>query len=132
MTGTPASARLSAVLALLVVAGCTSLPPVMLNGKADGKRVELARGQELVLSLEENPTTGFRWEVVQRAAAVIEIVGEGRYAAASTGRVGSGGTTTWRFRATRTGSDTLRLVYRRSWEKDQPPAESFSCTVNVR
>lgn len=129
---TPASAHRVGALALVMVAGCTSLPPVTLDGNANGKRVELARGQELVLSLEENPTTGFRWEVVQNAAAVMELLGEGQYAATPTGRVGSGGTTTWRFKAAQTGSDTLRLVYRRSWEKDQPPAETFSCTVHVR
>ncbi|MEQ0920412.1 peptidase inhibitor I42, partial [Pseudomonas aeruginosa] len=26
----------------------------------------------------------------------------------------------------------LELVYRRPWEKDAEPAESFSCTIQVR
>uniref|UniRef100_UPI0020B13008 protease inhibitor I42 family protein n=1 Tax=Pseudomonas aeruginosa TaxID=287 RepID=UPI0020B13008 len=48
------------------------------------------------------------------------------------GLVGSGGESTWRFRVAASGDDRLELVYRRPWEKDAEPAESFSCAIQVR
>ena len=109
------------------------LPPVTVTSVAGDQRVELRRGQELIVTLDANPTTGYRWEIVDGAPAALEPVGEGHYAPAPVpcGRVGSGGTMTWRFRAVGPASGTLRLEYRRPWEKDSPPARTFNCAVVV-
>jgi hypothetical protein len=36
------------------------------------------------------------------------------------------------FCAAGAGHGALKLVYRRSWEKDQPPAETFSIAVTIK
>ena len=114
--------------------GCHAVLPVTLTSAASGRLVELRRSQELVIRLEANPSTGYHWEIAESAPTALKQLGEGQYEPASvpTGRVGGGGMMTWRFRAVRTASDTLRFVYRRPWEKDSRPAQTFIYTIIVR
>jgi hypothetical protein len=58
---------------LMVLAGCGPIndvdgvgksEEVNLSAKDNGGQIEVDAGQTLVLTLESNPTTGFRWEVV--------------------------------------------------------------------
>ena len=118
---------------LALAVACAMMPPVTVTSAGGDRRVELQRGQELVVALDANPTTGYRWEIVGGAPAALEPLGEGQYVPAPVpgGRVGGGGTMTWRFRAVRPGSGALRLEYRRPWEKDGPPARTFNCAVEI-
>ncbi len=99
----------------------------------NGSRVTLEQGQELVITLESNPTTGYSWHVMEVDADVLKQVGEIEYkqATGSDGLVGAGGTETIRFEAVATGEATLTLGYFRSWE-DEPPVETFTLTVVIK
>jgi inhibitor of cysteine peptidase len=46
--------------------------------------------------------------------------------------MGSGGTTSFVFRALRQGTGVLNLAYRRPWETGVPPARTVRIDVNVR
>ncbi|HBO2654502.1 TPA: protease inhibitor I42 family protein, partial [Pseudomonas aeruginosa] len=109
-------------------------PVVTLDDADDCSPLKLTQGQELVLTLPSNPTTGFRWELRNPAASVLKRLGPEVYSNSEedSGLVGSGGESTWRFRVAASGDDRLELVYRRPWEKDAEPAESFSCAIQVR
>jgi hypothetical protein len=59
---------------LMVLAGCGPINDADAGGKSEevglsaednGSQVDVDAGQTLVLTLESNPTTGFRWEVVE-------------------------------------------------------------------
>jgi inhibitor of cysteine peptidase len=107
---------------------------VILDAKDDGTGIELDAGQMLVVTLESNPTTGYRWEVSEVDRSVLTQVGEAEFQEApkeDEQMVGVGGTETFRF-ASAPGSTTLTLVYHRSWEKDVEPADTFSVEVTVR
>jgi len=56
---------------------------VGLSAKDNGGQVEVAVGQTLILTLESNPTTGYRWEVVEAQDAVLRQTGEAEFAVAS-------------------------------------------------
>ncbi|MER1025838.1 protease inhibitor I42 family protein [Pseudomonas aeruginosa] len=120
----------------MVLAGCAGQqkPVVTLDDADDCSPLKLTQGQELVLTLPSNPTTGFRWELHNPAASVLKRLGPEVYSNSEedSGLVGSGGESTWRFRVAASGDDRLELVYRRPWEKDAEPAESFSCAIQVR
>ena len=135
---------------LLLVLACATTPPassgspstvvaapMTLIEAASGWEASLVPGQELNLTLASNVTTGYQWELAQPAAAVLEVLDPGTYHASSAQEgqgtlVGRGGVTSFRFRAIRSGTDTLRLVYRRPWEKEQPPARTFLVYLQVR
>ena len=107
---------------------------LVLGAKDNGSQVQLASGQVLEVTLDSNPTTGFRWEVSEVDGAVLTQVGEAEFQEApkdSEEMVGVGGTETFRF-SSAAGETTLTLVYRRPWEEGVDPLESFTVEVEVK
>ena len=120
-----------AILAL--AAGCGSAGQVELTAADDGSQIEMGKGQMLVVTLESNPSTGYRWERVPSEAGVLQQSGEAEFEQGNAkGLVGASGHETLRFRATRTGTAKLELVYHRPWEQEAKPEGVFSITVVVR
>lgn len=110
--------------------GCSSAGPVTLTEADDGRTQQLAVGQELQVSLEANPTTGYRWAIDGDLPPELEQVGEPEYKADSSA-IGSGGRETWIFSAVKSGSAALRLKYWRSFEPTVEPVATFSASVMV-
>lgn len=122
-------------LSLALLAGCAGLskPVVTLEDASDCKPLKLHAGQELVLILPSNPTTGFRWEMRNAANGLLRPLGPEVYSnPEDAGLVGSAGESTWRFRVTGAGEDKLELAYRRPWEAEVPPAQTFVCPIAVK
>jgi inhibitor of cysteine peptidase len=101
---------------------------IQADENANGSERILAVGDELALVLPENPTTGFRWELVSDGVPACRLEGD-EYRSPS-GLPGAGGTHQWRFRATQAGIGTIELRYRRPWLKDA--AKTFRLAVRVR
>ncbi len=97
----------------------------------NGSQVVLEVGQTLVLSLDSNPTTGYQWQIVELDEAILEQT-DYDYEADQPALAGSGGKEVWRFQARSSGSTTLSLGYRRSWEEGVEPIQTFSVEVVVR
>jgi inhibitor of cysteine peptidase len=101
-------------------------------GKAEnGSRVTLEVGQTLVLSLASNPTTGYQWEITELNQAILQET-DHEYQADQPALAGSGGKEIWRFQAQASGTTTLSLGYRRPWEENVEPIETFSLEVVVQ
>jgi inhibitor of cysteine peptidase len=109
----------------------SSRSEVYLDREEDGSRVELSAGQVLAISLESNPTTGYRWEVAEADDGILRQVGEAEFQPQSD-LIGAPGVEILRFEAAATGQTTLDLVYHRPWEKGVEPLETFSVEVTVR
>jgi len=121
-----------AALWCLSLVGCAWTMPsrmITLDQSANGTEVSLSRGQQMELALPENPTTGFRWELLQTGAPV--LAAEGSSFEAPQGAPGKGGIRRWRFHAARAGSGTLELAYRRSFEPAKPPSQTFLVHLRV-
>ncbi|MBA7689260.1 hypothetical protein ES703_97765 [subsurface metagenome] len=100
-----------------------------------GSQVELDQGQVLIVTLESNPTTGYRWEVVETLDSILEHIGLAEFQPSDTVEpplVGAGGWEIFRFKAISAGQMTLQLVYHRPWEENVEPLKTFSCEVVVR
>ena len=116
------------------------IPPVEpeevhVDEKDAGSQVELEQGQILVVTLESNPTTGYRWEQVENQESILQQMGEAEFKPSETGEpplVGAGGWEIFRFKAISAGQMTLQLVYHRSWEEGVEPLKTFSLQVVVR
>ena len=108
---------------------------VLLGAEDRGGQVEVDVGQVLVLTLESNPTTGFRWEVLEAKDSVLRQKGEAEFRLVSEldpPPLGAGGVEIFRFEAVEAGETRLELVYHRPWEEDVEPVERFSIQVIVR
>jgi inhibitor of cysteine peptidase len=120
------------LFAVLPIAGCGAPSgEVNVDVSHDGSQVDLDVGQILVVSLESNPTTGYRWEVDEIDDEILRQEGEAEYEAESD-LVGAGGVETFRFKAQASGEGEFKLVYRRSWEEGVAPLEVFSIGVSVK
>lgn len=94
--------------------------------------LSLSPGQQLVLTLPSNPTTGFRWTVRDPASALLDSLGPEVYSnPEDAGLVGSAGQSTWRFQARQEGEGHLLLTYQRPWEPEVAPAQTFDCAITV-
>jgi inhibitor of cysteine peptidase len=98
--------------------------------KADaGKTITVSPGGTITISLDENPTTGFRWELEPANDAALELLSS-EYIAPGAG-VGGGGRRLWTFKARRSGEVRLVLKRRRVWQKDDSDGERFEVTIGV-
>ena len=115
---------------LCLVFSCATSGGITLHASDNGSQVELRSGQNLVILLEGNPTTGYTWEAVEYDEGVLRQVGEPAFTPESDA-VGAPGSQVLRFKALDKGQTTLRLVYHRPWE-DAEPEMVFSVEVVVR
>lgn len=122
-------------LVIVLLTGGCSPTQVQINQAHNGVQKELARGQIMLVTLDSNSATGYSWQVAEVNPAVLRPSGDAEYkpqSASDPPRVGAGGTATFRFEAANAGATTLKLVYRRSWEKDIAPLLTYTVPVTVR
>ena len=108
--------------------------PIVATEKDDGQTLDLAKGQDLMIKLPANPSTGYTW-VVLSMPSVVESVGEPAFASKApegSAIAGAGGTMTLTFRAVDAGAGKLDLGYMRPWETDVAPEKSYSLNLSVK
>jgi alanine dehydrogenase len=98
----------------------------------DGKKFEVAAGEEVVMTLDSNPTTGYGWALASPLDEKVLELARSEYVPNSTLVVGSGGREIWTFRAVGPGRTKVSFKYVRPWEKDAPPAKTEEFTVMVK
>ena len=109
----------------------TSAVEIEIKAEDNGRQVELSRGQILVVSLESNPGTGYSWQVEEIENRVLKAVGEPEFKSDSK-LLGAPAMQVMRFQAIGIGQTTLKLAYRRPWEKSVPPTQTFIVYLVVR
>ena len=121
--------------AVFLLAGCgadRSKESKKIIEKDNGKLVELTVGNTLIIELPGNPTTGYTWEVGSVNVSVLKQAGNTAKFKADTDLTGSPGKVTLRFKAVGPGKTTLKLIYRRPWEKDIAPIKAYQADVVVK
>ena len=97
-------------------------------------RVTVVLGQVFTVTLESNPSTGYRWEWVDHQDSIVEQMGQAQFKPCETGDpplVGAGGWESFDFKAVKQGQMTLKLAYRRPWEEGVEPLKTCSLQVAV-
>jgi inhibitor of cysteine peptidase len=96
----------------------------------NGKTIEVKAGDTLVIRLDENPTTGYRWAV--------ERGGEGFFDPPSAefirdpdAKTGAGGSRIFTFHALKPGKTSLALKYWRAWQGESSVSSRFDVDVLV-
>jgi len=97
----------------------------------DGTTVEASVGEQFTVSLEENPTTGYEWDM--KAGPGLTLVGDEFMGPSPSPSplMGAGGTHAWVFKADKAGTLTLTGLYVRPWEADGKSAADFSLTIEA-
>lgn len=91
------------------------------------RHIETEVGQNFVIALGSNPTTGYSWRLAEPLPRMLKLQGK-RYIPAKPQIIGSGGTEKWVFKSVCSGEATIIFEYVRPWEKKTPPVrrQSFS------
>jgi len=140
MRGRDERRGLAAALGLAgMLAACASapLPPAVAKGElanaADGTRIVLKRGGELMVKLDANVATGFQWQMPANVAPVLTPIGQPIYVgnAADPRNLSAGGMNIFGFRAEQPGRASLEFAYRRAWETGVAPAKVLRYEVIV-
>ncbi|HUT59766.1 MAG TPA: protease inhibitor I42 family protein [Phycisphaerae bacterium] len=108
--------------------------PLVVTQDSSGKTVTLTTGQKLIIRLKANPSTGYSWTGPTIGGKAVMQEGRVRLSQdpAAAGRLGAGGAAELTLKAISPGKATVKLEYRRPWEKDKPAARTFSLTVEVK
>lgn len=133
---------LIAVLALSLLGGIQSTPSqppaappppgeVTLSEADSGRLIELQESDVVVLRLESNPSTGYRWEVQETDQNILLQVGAFEFES-EPNRFGAPGTQVLRFVGVSEGRTPLKLVYRRPWEEGVEPLKTYSIQVQSK
>ena len=125
--------RLIVPLALSLLAACATQPKQNVTVENQSEcPVRLTNGQNLIVMLPSNPTTGYRWAIQDSAGGVLRAISPEVYTnPENSGLVGSAGISTWRFQAFSSGNGRLRLTSQQPWAPEVDPVETFDCAITV-
>jgi predicted secreted protein len=94
----------------------------------EGDTIAVENGQEFVISLAANPSTGYTWDAGDNDK--VKYLSS-KQVNASSNAIGAEGTQELKFKAVDTGSTTLELAYARQFEGGVPPAKTTSFDVKI-
>jgi predicted secreted protein len=118
--------RMTAILFGLLLAACGTgqkADPVYVSEADSGRTVVLSSGQELLVTLTSNVTTGFSWSRRFTVDGVLAVVGEAEYLPDQPIIPGSGGKERFHFSAARNGRTTVSFEYRQPWDTSSAAAQ---------
>jgi inhibitor of cysteine peptidase len=101
-----------------------------LTDKDNGAKQKLSRGDTLVVHLEAQPGTGFGWVLAKSDKDQLTLLSS--VLLDNPGMLPGGKSfQVFTFRATSVGASELELQYKRSFEKDKEPAQTFKVPVTI-
>lgn len=101
---------------------------LVVSDEDNNATVKLGLNNTITLKLDENPTTGFQWNLSTSPGLIVTA---DYFIPSSPQLAGSGGTHTWDIKTVRAGTQELHAVYMRSWEPLTGKETTFSMTVIV-
>jgi inhibitor of cysteine peptidase len=105
---------------------------VVVTAADEGREVQLAAGQVLVVRLQANPSTGYGWQLAEpEAEAIVRQIGKGEFEPDSD-LLGAPATQVLRFESVREGETTLSFEYRRPWKAQAKPSRTFHLRVRAK
>jgi inhibitor of cysteine peptidase len=98
---------------------------------AGGGTYRLARNEEVVVRLPENPTTGYRWHITHSGDGELVPTGDAHVMGPDGATPGAAGQRVLRFVARKSGSVSLKAVMRRPWEAADAAQETRVYTFAI-
>ncbi|MFC1902551.1 protease inhibitor I42 family protein [Chloroflexota bacterium] len=115
-------------MAISLITGCAGGAETYTD---PGQAISIGVGEEFIIALGSNPTTGYSWQASHDETMVKLLSSDCEMGeAAKEGAVGAGGTELFQFKALKAGKTEITLVYKRPWEKDTIDQKVFR--VNIK
>lgn len=95
------------------------------------KTITASVGDTIEILLDENPSTGYRWQVSELNSDVLALSGS-LFLHSGEAVAGNGGLRQLQFDAQSAGETVLLLKLRRPWERETDAIAQFQVTIQVR
>jgi predicted secreted protein len=97
------------------------------------KQINVAKGDQIKVTLVSNASTGFSWNenAVIADVSIVQQVNH-QSIASNSNVVGAAGSEEWAFKVMKTGTTTIHLEYGRPWEGGEKGVWTFDLTVTVK
>lgn len=86
-------------------------------------------GDEFKIELESNPSTGYRWYLTSFNNKILKFVSSEFVPKTSSQIRGGGGMERFNFEAIKEGTTSIKLVYKRAWEREATKLDEFFVNV---
>jgi predicted secreted protein len=106
-----------------------SIPTPTYTGNDNGRTFSLARNAVVKVQLDENPTTGYSWNITESSG--IQVLSSS-FLPSAPGRFGAGGIHTWVIKVTGTGTQEFRGVYKQPWIPASKDDSTYILSFTVR
>ena len=136
-----AAIALAAASGLAALAGCGGGTSANGGASTNGKtytisstNINASAGDEFIIQLESNQTTGFQWGVAGSLDPSVVKKVSSKYVPAPnpSGKMGAGGKELWTFKAVKAGTATIAMTYTQPFDKAARPAQTATFTVTVK
>jgi|SRR6476469_7142804 len=97
---------------------------------SNGKLFDACVGQLITITLNENPTTGYRWKPDELQEETI-FLEDSKYSTHQKSGIGGGGIRTFTFRTRSPGTSKIHLSLKREWETEKRPIDEFEVFFQV-
>ncbi|MFQ6070366.1 MAG: protease inhibitor I42 family protein [Candidatus Aminicenantales bacterium] len=122
------------------VLSCATVHKVVkVEESLNGKEVEVSRGGTVVIRLESNPTTGFKWELAKISDEnIVQLLDHKFIPPRKKAKKGKGwmtgvpGKEVWKFKALKKGVCRVHLDYSRPWEGGEKGVKKYVLTIKVK
>jgi len=117
---------------LFTLIGC-SPNTITINENNQNEKYSLKKDDNIEVILAANPTTGFKWQIVNIDNSKIKLIDES-YTAHKVNRdiVGSGGNKVYLFNTIDKGNTSIEFEYSRPFEKEATPYKIFNVNLDIR
>ncbi len=120
-------------VAVAVAPAGNSLTVMVISQRLHGAFPVVARvGDQFKITLDSNPTTGFKWQLATKPNQNVATKVSSVYNPPAQSIPGRGGSETWTFKAVGRGKTAIVLSYDQPWEKGTKGERTQKFEVEVR
>ena len=129
----------SIVILIFLLSSCATdtgkhtMSSTTLTEQDKGKTITVHQGDQVIISLKENPTTGYQWTIDKGDNALLTLnTTQTGYTPSPGGAVGGGGRHIFVFDAKEPGTVHLQLKLYRTWEGDSSVRDRFDVVIQIQ
>jgi inhibitor of cysteine peptidase len=126
----------SVMFAVIIIVAALALTICGCGGQAEeyfdpNTPIVVEEGQEFVIVLESNPTTGYQWQLAQPLEEEVLSLVKTEFEEPEEELVGAGGEERWTFKAEGRGDTIIDFAYVRPWEEPEGTLEEEGEPVEI-
>ncbi len=118
----------AASTAVTPVSTSASVTTILVNSSSNGDILTVPASERVLVSLNENPTTGYMWNAT--ASKGLSVISD-TYYPPNTTLIGAGGYHEWILAPDTVGTYTFKATYMRPWEGASSAADTFSLVIEA-